>query len=184
MSFIESNWRYAKLGRVISQLVQKGPGPTQVVRQDLTYFGNDDPKSLDHWLGVSNHKRFEFSYDHRHQLIGVTETAAGGTFTATYAYSPAGHFTDVMHAAQPLPGSNVKPRDIRYQYASEDPEQVTALVNADSSTFARYEYDKAGNQLRRCLDGCTGDAIELVYDGKDQLRGASRIQGGSEEYRS
>jgi hypothetical protein len=46
MPFVESNWTYDALGRVASQVVQKGPGPTQIVRQDLTYFGNDDPKTL------------------------------------------------------------------------------------------------------------------------------------------
>jgi hypothetical protein len=45
MTFIESSWTYDELGRIESQVVQKGPGPTQVVRQDLSYFGNDDPRS-------------------------------------------------------------------------------------------------------------------------------------------
>jgi len=46
MTFVESNWTYDKLGRVTDQVVQKGPGPTQVVRQELAYFGNDDVKTL------------------------------------------------------------------------------------------------------------------------------------------
>ena len=130
MGFIESNWTYDPLGRVTSQVVQKGSDPAQVVRQDLAYFGNDDPSSLDHWLGATNHKHFELSYDLRHQLTGVTETAAGGAFSASYAYGPAGRFAQATEAALALPGSEVKPRDVGYRYEGTDPEEVTALQSS------------------------------------------------------
>jgi hypothetical protein len=93
MTFVESKWTYDKLGRVTDQVVQKGPGPTQVARQALRYFGNDDPKSLDHYLGTSNHKHFNYGFDWRHQLTSVAETALPNAFAATYTYSPAGRFT-------------------------------------------------------------------------------------------
>ena len=64
MTFIESNWTYDKLGRVVSQVVQKGPGPVQVARQDLTYLGNDDPSTLAHSIGASS-KQFQFGFGQR-----------------------------------------------------------------------------------------------------------------------
>ena len=47
MEFVQSHWTYDSLGRVKTQVVQKGPqlALTQVVRQELAYFGNDDPTS-------------------------------------------------------------------------------------------------------------------------------------------
>jgi len=184
MGFIESNWTYDPLGRVTSQVVQKGSAPAQVVRQDLTYFGNDDPKTLDHWLGATNHKHYNFGYDLRHQLTGVTETAANGAFGATYSYGPAGRIQHAIESARALPGSEVKPRDVSYQYAVTDPEEVAALVSANGSVFTLYQYDEAGNQVFRCADGtkpngkCKAAAIGMTYDGKDQLRRVTALKNG------
>ncbi|MCW5954919.1 MAG: hypothetical protein KIT69_21905, partial [Propionibacteriaceae bacterium] len=186
-----SSWTYDKLGRVASQVVQTAPGPVQVARQDLAYFGNDDPKWLEHWLGTDK-KKFVYTFDHRHQITGVSETEYPSAFTATYVYGPEGRFTEAVEAAASLPGSNVKPRDVVYQYGGADPEQVTALVNSsDSSKYAEYEYDAAGNQILRCegaLSGasCSGPLYLFVYDGKDQLRRVTKkvsgVVTGSEEY--
>ncbi len=201
MGYVESNWTYDRLRRVTNQTVQKGPGATQVARQYLEYFGNDDPKLLDHWIGPTNRKRFEYRYDLQHQLVGVAESVVGA-FSATYNYGPAGRFKHATEAALPLPGSDVKPRDVSYQYAGVDPEQLTSLLKPDGSAFASYEYDAAGNQTYRC-EGviraattgnagsrkpavCVGESLDMIYDGKDQLRRVVKRAGGArrddEEY--
>jgi hypothetical protein len=90
ITYVESNWGYDTLGRVTSQIVKKGTAFDQVARQDLSYYGNDDPKSLDQWLGASNQKQFTFRYDERHQLTHVDETA--NAFSANYTYGDAGRF--------------------------------------------------------------------------------------------
>jgi RHS repeat-associated protein len=112
----------------------------------------------------------------------VSETA--NAFSATYAYGDAGRFTHASEAAAPLPGSDVKPRDVEYQYAGVDPEQVTALVDG-SGTYASYTYDLAGNQTRRTFS-TTGESWDYVYDGENRLRRVTRkLNGtvtGSEEY--
>ncbi|MGJ0492828.1 toxin TcdB middle/N-terminal domain-containing protein [Methylobacter sp.] len=187
MPFVESNWTYDKLGRITSQTVQKGPGPTQVVRQDLNYFGNDDPKTLTHSLGTMP-QQFQYGYDFRHQLTSVT-TATAGYFNAHYTYGPGGRFERVAEAQplNPLPaGTEVKPRDVSYVYGGTDPEQVTALTNvSDGQTYARYTYDAAGNQITRTYPA-TNESWDYVYDGKDQLRRATKklngVVQGSEEY--
>jgi YD repeat-containing protein len=187
MTFIESNWTYDKIGRVASQVVQKQPGPTQVVRQDLAYFGNGDPKTIDHHLGASK-KTFEYGFDLRHQLTSTSETTTPGYFSAKYQYAAGGRLTRATESttAAPPPGSDVKPRDVAYHYAGTDPEQVTTLstVGTDAA-FASYFYDLAGNQTSRTY--VNGDQWEYVYDGKDQLRRATKknsadIIQGSEEY--
>lgn len=184
ITFVESNWTYDTLGRVTSQTVQEGSSPIQVARQALAYFGNDDISQLDHWLGSANHKQFHYGYDPRHQITSVTETAAGGAFGATYTYSAAGRFVKAIETHLDLPGSDVVPRNVTYMYSAQDPEEVTALVNADGSTYMSYTYDAAGNQQFRGLDGVHFD---YVYDGKDQLRrtvfrSPDELFLGSEEY--
>jgi len=183
-TYVESNWTYDKLGRVASQVVNKGSPLVQVARQDLAYNGNDDPNALDHWLGASNQKHFTFGYDRRHQLTNVGETLLPNAFSATYSYRDSGRFKDASEAAAPLPGSDVKPRAVTYQYSGVDPEQVTALVDG-AGTYASYTYDLAGNQITRSYPA-TGEQWDYVYDGKNQLRRATRkLNGnvtGSEEY--
>jgi RHS repeat-associated protein len=192
MSFIESNWTYDKLGRVTSQVVQKAPGPTTIVRQDLQYFGNDDPKSLGHDLGT-NHKQFDFTFDRRHQLTGVNDVPASGYFTAAYQYGAAGRFQRATEATTGAPGSNILPRDVDYQYTGVDSEHVTALLNhGTSSPMLSYQYDLAGNQTLRCLGTitmgtCSGESLAFLYDGEDRLRrvtkrNASGVVEAIEEY--
>ena len=187
MTFVESNWTYDKLGRIASQVVRKGPDPTQIVRQDLSYFGNDDPRSLTHYLG-STSEQLHFGFDPRHQLTSVASTTAG-YFNASYAYGTAGRFVRVTHAqtiSQLPPGTEVSPRDVHYVYGGLDPEQVTALANVgNGTTYASYTYDTAGNQLTRMYPAI-GESWDYVYDGDDQLRRATKrvndVVQGSEEY--
>ncbi len=195
IGYIESNWLYDRLGRVRSQVVQRGPGSTQIVRQALEYFGNDNPRKMEHWLGTANRKQFEYTYDQRHQLKNVVETA-GGAFSATYDFDDAGRLTHAIEAALALPGSDVKPRSVRYQYAGVDPDRISALMKADGTTFASYEYDAAGNRTYQCQGVirtattgragsrvpavCVGESLEMVYDGKDQLRRVSKKVNGSD----
>lgn len=193
MTFVESNWTYDKMGRVVDQMVQKGPGSTQVARQSFSYLGNDAPKTLAHYLGVSSNL-FNFGYDHRNQLTSVS-SATPGYYDANYEYSESGRFKRASEAQtiHPLPpGTKVHARDVDYVYGDVDPERVTAIVNrSDATTYAGYSYDPAGNQTRRCYGGtgvptCVGESTEYVYDGKDQLRRATKkVNGviqGSEEY--
>ena len=191
MSFIESNWTYDKLGRVASQVVQKGPGPTTVARQNLSYFGNDDPKTLDQYLG-SNHKQFTYAYDQRHQLTSAEETTTTGYFSGSYAYGDAGRFAHATENTSAPAGSEVKSRDVDYQYSGTDPEQVTALVDSTSgAAFANYKYDSAGNLIVSACDtadpGCDATySLEYLYDGADRLRRVTKKKEdsvlSSEEY--
>lgn len=182
---IDNTWTYDKLGRVESQTIKKGAPLAQVAKQQLSYFGNDDPKTLDHWLGATNQKRFNFTYDHRHQLTNVTESMLPNAFTATYAYGAAGRFTSANVAAASLLSSDVKARNVTYEYAGIDPEQVTKLKKTNNATYASYAYDAPGN--RTSLDyPDTKERWDYTYDGRNQLRRVTKklnnVVQGSEEY--
>jgi hypothetical protein len=65
------------------------------------------------------------------------------------------------------------------------------LVNvSNGSLYASYAYDEAGNQTARCYGAtaspCSGESLDYVYDGKNQLRRATKkvagVVQGSEEY--
>jgi RHS repeat-associated protein len=190
MTFVESNWTYDSLGRVTSQVVQKGPGATQIARQDLAYNGNDDPKSLDHYLGATR-RSFAYGFDLRHQLTSATETTTPGYFSASYQYGAAGRLARVTESQTTAPaGSEIKPRDVNYHYNGTDPEEVTIIDNvAGGHRWGSYTYDLAGNQLWRCygaiISPCA-ESVDYIYDGKDHLRRATKKQNGvvigSEEY--
>lgn len=191
MTSLDDNWSYDKLGRVTSQAIQHAPGTVLDARQDLAYFGNDDPKSMDVYLGASNHKKFNYVYDARHQIYDVTESQLPNAFTGHYRYSPGGKFATVSEASAALPGKELVDRDVTYAFAAAAPDQVTSLTTS-SGTFASYTYDETGNQLTRCYGGytgsnCNGYLTTYLYDGKNQLRRATRtssarIVQGSEEY--
>ena len=190
-NWVESNWSYDALGRVSTQSVQKGPTTSQVARQELHYFGNDNPKQVDHILGTDT-KVFNYTYDWRHQLLSAISTSAG-YFSGTYTYGNAGRLVTANEAAQsPVPaGSEVKPRNVNYVHAGTDPEQVTALTDVSSgATYASFTYDAAGNMTAKCTGGEVSacnlsgmEKLEYTYDGKDQLRRVVRKLGmGSEEF--
>ncbi|MFT3697710.1 MAG: RHS repeat-associated core domain-containing protein [Kofleriaceae bacterium] len=192
MTFVESNWTYDALGRVASQLVQEGPGNVQVAKQQLAYYGADEPKTLDQYLGT-NHKHFTYGFDFRHQLTTVGETLQPNAFTATYAYNAAGRFTAANETAVALANSDVRARNVNYQYVGSDPQQITSLTNVTGGATAwAFAYDATGNETMRCSGpitsgSCTGsDETDYVYDGKDRLRRAIRKLSGvvqsSEEY--
>src|SRR3954469_24962808 len=123
-----------------------------------------------------------------HALTSVAATPLD-YFDSSYSYGAGGRFERATEAqtVNPLPvGSEVKSRDVRYVYGGADPEQVTALTNVvDAQTYANYSYDAAGNQIARTYPA-SGESWEYVYDGKDQLRRATRklngVVKGSEEY--
>ena len=193
-NYVESNWVYDKLGRVTSQVVQKGPSITPVAKQVLTYFGNDDPHTLQHFLGAAS-KTFTYGFDQRHQLTTVS-TNTSSYFGGTYTYGPAGRFTvaNETQTINPLPNeTEVKPRNVNYVYGdNSDLERVTALTNVSGGArYATFAYDAAGNMTWKCSGTtfnptCAGESFDYLYDGKDQLRRATRklnnVIQGSEEY--
>jgi len=186
-NYVESNWTYDKLGRVVDQTVLKGNSATPLVRQELAYFGNDDVKTLRHHLGATN-RLFTHTFDLRHQLTKVV-TNTTSYFGADYAYGTAGRLTTAKHTRTlgGVLGADPKlVRNVTYNYAGTDPEQVTSLTNVSGgATFASYTYDAAGNQKTRSYPA-TNELWEYVYDGKDQLRRVTRKLGGvvtgKEEY--
>jgi RHS repeat-associated protein len=184
ITYGEENWSYDSLGRVTSQVINSGSPIVQVARQDVLYFGNDDPSSMDAWLGASDHKHFNFGYDSRHQITSVDETQLPNAFNATYTYTDAGRFDTALESAAALPNSDVKARDVTYVYSSTDPERVTSLKkNGVTGNFAVYTYDPPGNQLSRVIGS---ERLDYVYDGSDRLRRVTRklsgVVQGSEEY--
>lgn len=189
MTFIESNWTYDKLGRVTNQVVQRSTTPTQVARQTMTYFGNDDIRTLQHQLATLTSRTFTYGYDLRHQLK-TTTTNTASYFGASYQYGTAGRLTRATHTRtiSPTP-ANADPRLVRnvnYVYGGSDPEQVTSLTNVSGgAVYASYTYDAAGNQVTRSYPG-SNELFEYTYDGKDQLRRVVRkvsgVVQGSEEY--
>jgi RHS repeat-associated protein len=178
----DSDWGFDTFGRINSLVVSRGSNLAQL---DLTYFGLDDPSSMTQKYTNSSvpggiNRTFTYSYDARHQLASTNESL--NAFNSTYKFRPSGRFDHVTVAAQALPGSDVKPRDVYYEYNGVDPEAVSRLRNAsDGTSFASYQYDTAGNLASRSY-ASPAQTWTFAYDGDDQLRRASLSGGGREEY--
>ncbi len=180
-----SDWVYDPLTRVVSQTVtaEHGPPLPQTVvlaKQQLDYFGQDDPSRLRHWLG-SAYYDFAYEFDRRHQLAGVAED--GGRMDAAYTFTTAGKLASADVLGTPAPGGELVARKVTYEYASPaDPEAVSALRDDQGGALRSYTYDTVGSMVTRSRGGGTPEAF--VYDGEDQLRRATRTGSGAgvEEY--
>ena len=188
----QSDFTYDVLTRVASQTVTNASAnpPTQVAKQQLDYFGSDDPARLRHWMGTAAYD-FTYGYDALHELTSVTE--AGNKYSGTFAYGQAsgtlaagtgsGKLRTAHVATQVgLSGSMVAPRDVSYAYAGTvDPEAPTSLVNTGGgATLRSYAYDPAGNQTQVYygVQDTTPD-VAFIYDGDDQLRRATTYTAGT-----
>lgn len=177
-----SDWTYDPLTRVTSQVIGDSLG-TQLARQELDYYGQNDPKILRHQLGMTYYE-LAFGYDDRHQLTDVSE--ASSRFTAAYEFTPSGKLSRAYLEATAAPGGDVLNRDVSYEYGSPvDPEAVSALISLDGGgdKLRSYAYDGAGNMSDR--SGATG-SDQFTYDGENQLRravaSAGGVAAGTEEY--
>lgn len=182
-----SDWVYDPLTRVQSQTISQSDGTTfvEIAKQQLDYFGQDDPQRLRHWMS-GNFYDFSFGFDSRHQLTNVSE--ASNRFTATYGFSSGGRLSrvNIPSPQNAQPTSDVVPRDVVHRYGGGgiDPDAVNALVPTSGGTFRSYAYDSAGNMQSRKVNNKTYDVFE--YDGEDQLRRATarnnNVVAGKEEY--
>lgn len=186
-----SAWGYDKISRVTSQTVNDSAA-VQHAKQVLTYHGLDDPKTLQHVLGVATGPTYNFTYgyDPRHQLTTVTEGA--GKYLADFQFTLGGKLAGANIRRGPgigaATGSEMTVRNVTYAYSSPvDPEAPSALVTASTGVNLRsYTYDTVGNLMDR-RTGAAPPTDGFLYDGDDQLRRASKYAtsgalSGTEEY--
>ncbi|MBK7193244.1 MAG: hypothetical protein IPH80_12255 [Myxococcales bacterium] len=184
-----SDFTYDVLTRVASQTVKNATANSQLAKQQLDYFGSDDPARLRHWMGTTAYD-FTYGYDLLHELTSVSEASNPSKYTATFAYgvngtSGSGKFKSATVATQAgLAGSQVTPRNVTYDYTdARDPEEPTGLTNVGTGTRLRsYVYDDAGNQIE-VHSGAVANpprpTTRFVYDGDDQLRRATTFTPGT-----
>lgn len=185
----QSEWIYDPLTRVKSQQVVQGQNglAVELAKQELDYFGQDDPSRLKHWMRRSatqtSYYDMSFGYDQRHQLATVSEAA--NKFSAYYWFSPSGKLSSAWIGGNPPAGHEVVPRWVTYVYGASnnpgtEPDAPIGLQDFWTGTYTRsYSYDTAGNMVSRSGGGTPLESY--AYDGEDQLRRASS-SNGIEEY--
>ena len=195
MTFVESNWTYDKLGRVTSQLSRRAPARSRSLvnssATSATTIRTADPQSRNEreavpvWLRPATPAR-QRERDLDDWLLLLDLRLRDGR--------PVHDRGSSRRPRRPQAASSSRATS-RISYAGVDPEQVTALINATARIRAcrspATSLRHAGNQTARCLGTvttptCTGESTDYVYDGKDQLRRATKkLNGavqGSEEY--
>ncbi|MBK9032960.1 MAG: hypothetical protein IPL61_17085 [Myxococcales bacterium] len=69
-----SDFTYDVLTRVASQTVKNATANSQLAKQQLDYFGSDDPARLRHWMGAAAYD-FASGYDLLHELTRVSQAS-------------------------------------------------------------------------------------------------------------
>ena len=123
----------------------------------------------------------------RHQLTNADDNL---DYSAAFTYTRTGKLATAFVQAPTGDGTLTFPRDVIYQYASEnpapgpddpiDPEIPVALNPQNGSAFdTQLGYDVAGNLTQRTVDGTT---YSLRYDGANRLRSRNANQLDEEIY--
>jgi RHS repeat-associated protein len=160
-------WAYDLLGRVNQHqlLVSDGSPPPTVLSQNFRYENLDELQEVTTFVEGIGPRTMHLEYDTQHQLRQVTDDRG---YKAQFTYTPGGRLKNAVVAADPS-AYQVQPRAVFYDYSSpSDAERLDALVNqVDSTPYATYEYDLAGNVVRRrqFVDGGPPKAWHFTYDG-------------------
>jgi RHS repeat-associated protein len=172
-------WAYDQLGRV-DRMEASSPlaSPAVQIYEDWSYYGADDPQTLQTFRDGIGTRNFTFSFDDRHQLDSAEDDQS---YSSVFTYHDDGRLLTANVAATAAPLA--APRNVEYIYpdSSEtalDPEAVKELRNlSGGATFMQYAFDSAGNVTSR--DGA--EDFQFLYDGDDQQRVAV-AQSGDELY--
>jgi RHS repeat-associated protein len=176
------SWTHDQVGRVLHmQASSSSASPAVQIYETWTYYGADDPHTLETSRSTLGARTFTFSYDDRHQIDSAWDDPA--SYTSSFTYHDDGRLETAHVASTNAPLA--PPRDVEYIYpdATEialDPEAVEELRNlSGGSAFTQYAFDSAGNVTSRNATG--NDNFQFLYDGDDQQRVAV-AQNGDEVY--
>ncbi len=174
---VSAEWIYDSHGRVTGLHVT-APGGVTRTHQSITYHNNGNVAGMDHNLDGAT-RRFDYDYDHRHQLVRVDGSQAD--YHVVFAYGAAGRLETASFAGSEV----VVPRDVSYRYASGgDPEFLERLEhNVLAGDFASYTHDASGNITQRLIEGdptTSSDDVtyDAVYAGEDWQREVVRSGAG------
>ncbi len=184
-----ARYRHDALGRAEDYEVTGGVSGmtlTPRARQQVVYSATDDVlKAHSQVLGTAP-RVLNYDYDDRHQLVAVSDDQ---DFSAVYEYGSAGRFKAAHVATTGAPIAF--PRTVEYEYARAgsgviaDPEAPIALLRQDGTARATYEYDHAGNLVRRRIGGMSAadpvDEYTFVYDGDQRQRAATNASRGTRQ---
>ena len=114
----------------------------------------------------------EYEWDTRHQLRRAIQTAGDTAYQGAFVYGDAGRLSAVdvaLGTTDPkvLANTRVPQRNVEYRYDPVDPQRLDQLLNLDGKVYADYDYDAAGNVIRRTVGN---ESWDLRYDGENRLR--------------
>ncbi len=158
---------YDILGRPVSDSVTLAGQAQPLTDRAYSFTGSGDLAAVS---GATNgHSAVaSYTYDAQHRLL----TANGPSgYSAAFTHSPAGNTLSANVTWSGSPSA----RNVTYAYGTVDPQAVDRLVPVGGGAdFAAFQYDLAGNMIRRTTPQGT---THLQWDGFDRLRTAQTAAG-------
>ncbi|MBE7449448.1 MAG: hypothetical protein HS111_11285 [Kofleriaceae bacterium] len=174
---------------MVSQTVtaEHGPPLPQTVvlaKQQLDYFGQDDPSRLRHWLGTAYYD-FAYEFDRRHRLSLASVDGTASAWSPTRSRPPASWRARSWRARRRPAASWFKPRikwRVRVRVAGRPSrEPCRRRATARGAKLRSYTYDTVGSMVTRSSGGGTWRSSSTTA--RDQLGGPPhRLRAGVEEY--
>ena len=181
---INATYLYDKLGRITFLGTEQSPSGIRQFNQWYSYYANGMVKEIKEKPVDKAFRTIRFTWDTRHQVKNANQIAGIPGYSATFDYDRAGRLLNsnvALSSTNPdiLSKTRVYQRDVRYAYDAIDPQRVNRLIrNSDNSTYADYDYDRAGNIIKRVIGDTTW---ELRYDGENRLRKVTNMTDGTAE---
>lgn len=104
-------WSYDVLGRVAGHRVD---GSGTITGENLAY---DALSNLRSSTNLASGLTLQYGYDSQHQLATVSSSPNAAVYAANFQYTPGGRLTQAYVGSQ-VPGTDVLPREVRYEYAA------------------------------------------------------------------
>jgi RHS repeat-associated protein len=181
-SSLSASYEYDALGRMAALAVTASDG-SQPYSQYYDYYANSQVAQITEQVAGAEQRSMMFEWDTRHQLIVAEQDFGDPGYNGFFGYGPAGRLESVevaLDVVNPdtLEGVRVTQRQVEYRYDTTDPQRLNQLLDLDGSVYADYQYDAAGNVIRRTLGG---ESWDLRYDGENRLRKVVHRAGESND---
>ena len=181
---VVANYIYDDLGRVIFAGALQSPSGARPFNQWYTYYANGMVKKIQEKPADGKFRSMSFIWDTRHQVKKAIQGTGTPGYSAIFDYNRAGRLMKANVAlsnsdSDVLSKTRVHQRDVSYVYNDVDPQRVDQLThNSDNSTYADYDYDRAGNIIKRVIGD---DTWHLRYDGENRLRKVTNMTDNTAE---
>ncbi|MFC8277266.1 RHS repeat-associated core domain-containing protein [Streptomyces sp. NPDC057271] len=171
-----ARYGYTPAGQARFQQVKLGS--TELYLNFIGHTGNAQVSATSETLLGGTPTVTRYTYDHRHQLATAYQESGGVGYNSAFTYTDGGRLASA-NVGNATGAVRINPRNVTYTFDPDDPQQLKELTKPDTTTYAAYTYDDAGNTTTRTVDG---EKVTQRWDGQGRLARTVRPDGSAETY--